>query len=112
MLIATNDCNHMREVNLIDVMARQKPHAQQLSDYCYVKYLSRSQIAWEYLRRNPVYQNDWRISFAGYCKPTRLTDGTILLRVRRRFMRAEKWGLRIFRQSQPVSNQCGRILEF
>ena len=69
-----------------------------LSDYDYVQFLTRSQVAWEYLRRNPDYRQAWRLSAPGRVLPVRLTDGTILLRARRRYLRAEHWGLYTFRR--------------
>lgn len=72
------------------------PH---LIDYDYVRLLTRSRVAWEYLRRNLEYRSDWRISAPGRPRPVHLTDDTVLLRVRRRFLRAEAWGLCTFRRS-------------
>jgi len=71
-----------------------------LSDYDYVRFLTRSRVAWEYLRRNPEFRRDWRISAPGRPPAIHLTDGTVLLRARRCFLRAEAWGLCTFRQSQ------------
>ncbi|PHZ86729.1 transcriptional regulator domain-containing protein [Paremcibacter congregatus] len=68
-----------------------------LSSYDYVASLSGSALAWEYLRRHPDYCRDWRISRAGRLKPLRLTSGTKLIRIRRQFLRALKWGLYFFR---------------
>lgn len=82
-------------------MADQDPFEKpspQLSDYDYVRDLTRSRIAWEYLRRNPDYRRDFRLSAPGRPKPIRLADGTVLLRLRRRFPRAEAWGLHYFRR--------------
>jgi len=73
--------------------------APQLSDYDYVRLLTRSRVAWEYLRRNPDYRSDWRTSAPGRPRPIHLTDDTVLLRARRRFLRAEAWGLCTFRRS-------------
>lgn len=72
-----------------------------LSDYDHVRMLTRSRVAWEYLRRNSEYQTDWRISAPGRPHPIHLTDDTVLLRARRRFLRAEAWGLYTFRRSRP-----------
>lgn len=77
-------------------LAADVPH---LSDYDHVRLLTRSRVAWEYLRRNPEYRTDWRTSAPGRPRPIHLTDATILLRARRRFLRAEAWGLCIFRRS-------------
>ena len=74
--------------------------APRLSDYQHVRFLTRSRIAWEYLKRHPDYRRDWHISASKQPRPTRMTDGTVVLRARRRFMRAEAWGLYTFRRSQ------------
>ncbi len=68
-----------------------------LSDYDFVRDLNRTDLAWEYLRRNPDYQRDWRLSLAGVVMPVTLKDGTHLYRPRRRFPQAEVWGLMSFR---------------
>lgn len=68
-----------------------------LEDYDYVRLLTRSRVAWEYLRRNAKYKMDWRGSSPGRPSPLRLDDGTVLLRPRRRFIRAETWGMYTFR---------------
>lgn len=73
--------------------------APSLRDYDYVRLLTRSRIAWEYLRRNLDYRRDWRISAPGRAIPVLLANDTTLLRVRRRFLRAETWGLFSFRRS-------------
>ena len=74
------------------------PGAMHLYDYDHVRLLTRSRVAWEYLRRNSEYQRDWRTSAPGRPQPIPLTDGTVLLRARRRFLRAEAWGLCTFRR--------------
>lgn len=70
-----------------------------LSDYDYVRLLTRSRVAWEYLRRNPDFGRDWHLSKPGQPIPVRLLNDTTLLRARRRFLRAEAWGLCTFRRS-------------
>jgi Family of unknown function (DUF6499) len=52
--------------------------------------------AWEFLRRNQHYVADWRSSVPRHLPSITLKDGTQLLRLRRRFPRAEKWGLYAF----------------
>jgi hypothetical protein len=52
--------------------------------------------AWEFLRRNRDYVADWRCSVPRHLPCLTLTDGTQCLRLRRRFLRAEKWGLHAF----------------
>jgi hypothetical protein len=55
-----------------------------------------SDWAWEFLRRNAAYIADWRSSVPQQLPCITLKDGTKLLRLRRRFLRAEKWGLHAF----------------
>ncbi|WP_161497188.1 DUF2285 domain-containing protein [Bradyrhizobium nitroreducens] len=52
--------------------------------------------AWEFLRRNAGYVADWRSSVPQHLPCITLNDGTKLLRLRRRFLQAEKWGLYAF----------------
>jgi hypothetical protein len=52
--------------------------------------------AWEFLRRNEDYVADWRSSVPRRLPLVTLNDGTQLLRLRRRFPRAEQWGLYAF----------------
>jgi hypothetical protein len=52
--------------------------------------------AFEFLRRNPDYRADWRSSVPRHLPHIVLKDGTRLLRLRRRFPRAERWGLYAF----------------
>lgn len=52
--------------------------------------------AWEFLRRNVDYVADWRRSVPQRLPCITLNDGTKLLRLRRRFPQAEKWGLYAF----------------
>jgi hypothetical protein len=55
-----------------------------------------SDWAWEFLRRNPDYRADWRASVPRRLSHVTLKDGTRLLRLRRRYPRAERWGLYAF----------------
>ncbi len=52
--------------------------------------------AWEFLRRNPGYRAQWRAAVPRHLPYLTLSDGTQLLRLRRRFPRAEQWGLYAF----------------
>ncbi|WP_256378846.1 DUF2285 domain-containing protein [Bradyrhizobium sp. Ai1a-2] len=52
--------------------------------------------AWEFLRRNRDYVVEWRRSVPRHLSCVTLNDGTQLLRLPRRFPRAEKWGLHAF----------------
>ena len=55
-----------------------------------------SDWAWEFLRRNGGYQADWRAATPRTLPCAELRDGTMLLRLRRRYLRAERWGLYAF----------------
>ena len=77
----------------VRVELRRRP----LSDYDYVRFLTRSQLAWEYLRRNREYRHDWRLAFPRKPQNITLSDGTEVVRLRCRHWRAEAWGLRLFR---------------
>jgi hypothetical protein len=48
------------------------------------------------MRRNPDYSADWRRSVPRYLPHITLKDSTRLLRLRRRFPNAERWGLYAF----------------
>lgn len=64
--------------------------------YLYILFLDRPAVAWEHLRRNPDYRNDW------------LRFGT-----RRRSSspgRALKWGLRFLRESRPRCPRGAAVL--
>ena len=71
--------------------------ARGLSSYDYVRTLNVADLAWEYLRRNAVYQRAWRLSAPSRPKAIHLMDGTRLVRPRLRFPQAEVWGLICFR---------------
>jgi len=55
-----------------------------------------SDWAWEFLRRNPAYRTDWRAAVPRRLPHVTLNDGTQMLRLRRRYPRAEQWGLYAF----------------
>lgn len=55
-----------------------------------------SDWAWEFLRRNPDYRHDWLGAVPRTLPVVTLKDGTQLLRLRRRYPRAEAWGLYAF----------------
>ena len=56
----------------------------------------RGDWAWEYLRRNRSYQNDCRAATPRTLPCVTLRDGTALVRLRRRYPHAERWGLLAF----------------
>lgn len=55
-----------------------------------------SDWAWEFLRRNPEYRATWRAAVPNRLPYVTLADGTQLLRLRRRYPHAERWGLYAF----------------
>jgi hypothetical protein len=65
-----------------------------------------SDWAWEFLRRNPDYGADWRSSVPRRLPHVTLKDGTHLLRLRRRFPRAERWGLYAFADPSVAARQA------
>lgn len=65
-----------------------------------------SDWAWEFLRRNPDYSADWRSSVPRRVPHVTLKDGTRLLRLRRRFPRAERWGLYAFADPSVAARQA------
>ena len=62
--------------------------------------------AWEFLRRNTDYVADWRSSVPRKLPCIELSDGTSLLRLRRRFKQAEKWGLYAFADPRQCAQQA------
>lgn len=75
----------------------KKFHQYELGNYDFVRLLTRSRLAWEYLRRNQNYHSDWLHWAPGRPIPIALCDGTELFRLRRRHLHAETWGLCMFR---------------
>jgi hypothetical protein len=65
-----------------------------------------SDWAWEFLRRNQDYISDWRCSVPRRLPYVTLRDGTKLLRLRRRFLRAEQWGLYAFTDPTLAGRQA------
>lgn len=63
-----------------------------------------SDWAWQFLRRNPDYRSDWRAAVPRRLPVVTLRDGTRLLRLRRRYPRAERWGLYAF--ADPLKPAC------
>lgn len=62
--------------------------------------------AWECLRRNPGYARDFRRNRPGQPRPIKLKSSTTLLRQRRRFLDAEKWGLLNFADPKVSAAQA------
>lgn len=65
--------------------------------YDYALGLCRSDFAWEFLRRSPAYQRDYRLNCKGVTRaPRRLGISPALTRIRRRAQTASAWGLHSF----------------
>lgn len=62
--------------------------------------------AWEFLRRNKDYIADWRSSVPRQLPCITLIDGTRLLRLPRRFPRAEQWGLHAFASPMHCAHEA------
>src|SRR5262245_1743835 len=61
--------------------------------YAYVLNLCPSDLAWEFLRRNPAYQRDYQLSRRGPDHPCSIGRGRWLTRLRRCPPQYERWGL-------------------
>jgi hypothetical protein len=61
--------------------------------------------AWEFLRRNPDYVAAWRASAQRHLPVITLNDGTRLLRLRRRYPQAERWGLYAFANPEHCARE-------
>jgi hypothetical protein len=79
-------------------------HAEHRAARCDPAGFDGGDWAWEFLRRNQDYVADWRSSVPRHLPYVTLKDGTQLLRLRRRFPRAERWGLHAF----PDPKLCAR----
>lgn len=62
--------------------------------------------AWEYLRRNPEYRRAYRLSRPGRQRPIQLHTGAVLIRERRRWPDAEKWGLLTFSDPDEACDEA------
>src|SRR6185295_18101572 len=76
--------------------------------YDYVRALCPSDLAWEFLRRNPEYQRDYRLHRRGTERPRQLKSGQWLTRVRRAPALAGKWGVYPFCRSDIAGAQGRR----
>jgi hypothetical protein len=61
--------------------------------YDYVIDLCPSDLAWEFLRRNPDYQRDYRLQQRAHERPRRLRSGQWLTRLRRAPADPGNWGV-------------------
>jgi hypothetical protein len=70
-----------------------------LQGYEYLRTATKSDWAWEYLRRNFDYQASARLGHRRGVPRQRLAAGPVLTRLRARHAGAERWGLGCFRRS-------------
>jgi hypothetical protein len=68
-----------------------------LQAYEYLRTATKSDWAWEYLRRNPEYQARAQLGHRRGVARQRLAAGQVLTRMRARHVGAETWGLACFR---------------
>jgi hypothetical protein len=61
--------------------------------YAYLLNLCPSDLAWEFLRRNPSYQRDYHLTRRGPDGPHRLARGRFLVRLRRYPPQCDRWSL-------------------
>lgn len=81
-----------------------------IAAYGYVLDLPPSDLAWEFLRRNPDYQRDFRAAVRGRQRPRRLKSGLHLTRVRRHPTRCSHWGIYPFRRPEVAGTGRPRLL--
>lgn len=72
------------------------PWPVSVEQYRYILGLAPCGLAWEFLRRNPDYQRDWRLSSPGQVTRLSFNNGWQAIRLRRRYRQAEVWGLKFF----------------
>ena len=77
-----------------------------LDDYAYTRGLDYMGWAWEFLRRNQDYNQDYRINRAGHLVPINHMSGATIVRLRRRVIAAEKWGLHLFADPRKASHDA------
>lgn len=78
--------------------------------YDYALALCPSDLAWEFLRRNPDYQRDYHLSRRGSRRMRRLKSGQRLTRVRRYTLRSISWGLHPFCGSGVAGTESSDLL--
>jgi hypothetical protein len=77
-----------------------------LDDYAYTRRLDHAGWAWEFLRRNEDYHYDFRTNRAGHPVPIKHASGAIVLRLRRRVLAAERWGLHCFADPKKAAHEA------
>ncbi len=81
-----------------------------IGTYDYALALCPSDLAWEFLRRNPDYQRDYRLSRRGRQPTRRLSNGHSLTRIRRHTPRSISWGLSPFCRSGAAGSASTCLL--
>lgn len=76
-----------------------------VADYDHLRAVGEPDWAWEFLRRNPLYQRDQRLYQLLSERPVWHARGLLLTRTRRRCRRAETWDLCSFRRPEPLSSR-------
>lgn len=71
-----------------------------IGNYDYLVSVGDPDWAWEFLRRNPLYQRDQRLYSLFLEKAVPHARGLLVTRTRRRCRRAEVWDLYSFRRSK------------
>jgi hypothetical protein len=79
--------------------------------YDYALALCHSDLAWEFLRRNPDYQRDYRLSRPGLQHTRRLKSGHRLTRIRRHTLRSSRWDLHPFCRSGDAGPRSSPLLD-
>ena len=87
---------------MAQVLAKGTAWERSLEDYAYTRALSTAGWAWEFLRHNEAYQRDVRLNTAGRPFALKHVSGALVFRLRRKFLAAEKWGLKAF--SDPAKS--------
>jgi hypothetical protein len=77
-----------------------------LEDYAYTRRLALTGWAWEFLRRDKNYWRDYRTNRAGHPVPIQHNRGAVVLRLRRRVVAAEEWGLHCFADPQKPAHEA------
>ncbi len=80
----------------IDLRPITGPWPRQLSDYDYVRTLSKADCAWEFLRRNRDYQADYRASRVISTVTQTIENDIRIVRQSRDCPTAERWGCLTF----------------
>jgi hypothetical protein len=75
-----------------------------LDDYAFACGFDHAAWAWEFLRRDADYKRDYRASRAGHPLPIIHNSGAVVVRLRRRVLDAEKWGLHCFANPQKSAH--------